>query len=154
MILWTIQNAIVYEKMNQTGVLRADKEYIVDDFFLDSYLWMSGQVKKRISNPPNGVTLPVWAWYQWEGKRKRPDMRVHGRNWGEKGAPIVLLTIDVPENQVLLSDFDSWHYVLNNLEIADPDDEEAESSKEKKQHSWEKIFCCPTDSEEYSQSSV
>ena len=44
-------------------------------------------------------------------------MRAHGRNWGEKGTPIVLLTIDVPDNLVLLSDFDYWHCVLNDGEI-------------------------------------
>ena len=27
--------------------------------------------------PPNDVIYPVWAWYQWEGVRKRPDMRTH-----------------------------------------------------------------------------
>ena len=25
-----------------------------------------------------GVTLPVWAWYQWEGVRKKPDLRKEG----------------------------------------------------------------------------
>ena len=42
---------------------------------------------------------------------------MHGRNWGEKGTPVVLLTIEIPDNLVLLSDFDYWHCVLNDGEI-------------------------------------
>ena len=106
MLLWSIQHKRAYEKMEQTGVLRADKNFIAADRFEDSYLWMAEQMEKRIGEPPESVIFPVWAWYQWEGMRKRPDMRVHGRNWGEKGTPVVLLTIDVPDNLVLLSDFD------------------------------------------------
>lgn len=140
MILWTIQHAIAYEKMHQTGVLRADKDYILDEIFRDSYLWMTEQMKKRIGEPPNGVTFPVWAWYQWEGKRKRPDMRVHGRNWAKKGTPIVLLTVDVPENLVLLSDFDYWHCVLNDTAIICPYDATVNYSEKDKQQSWENIF--------------
>lgn len=140
MILWTIQNKIAYEKMKNTGVLRANESYIIDESFKNSYLWMSGQMKKRIGNAPEGITFPVWAWYQWEGKRKRPDMRSHGRNWGEKGIPIVLLTIDVPENCALLSDFDYWHYVLNDFAIIFPYDESVIHSEDEKQKSWENIF--------------
>lgn len=81
MLLWSIQHQCAYEKMEQTGVLRADKNFIATDWFEDSYLWMAEQMKKRIGEPPEGVIFPVWAWYQWEGMRKRPDMRVHGRNW-------------------------------------------------------------------------
>lgn len=100
---------------------------------------MAEQMKKRIGEPPKGVIFPVWAWYQWEGMRKRPDMRVHGRNWGEKGTPIVLLTIEVPDNLVLLSDFDYWHCVLNDGEIIFPIDDSAVYSEEEKRKSW-KIF--------------
>ena len=71
--------------------------------------------------------------------RKRPDMRHHGRS-SDKGVPIVLLTIDVPEDQVLLSDFDCWHVVLNDGELIFPYDENAVYSKEERQESWENIF--------------
>lgn len=88
-------------------------------------------MKKRIGMPPNDVIYPVWAWYQWEGVRKRPDMRTH-RYGGKKGTPVVLLTIDVPNNMVLLSNFDMWHVVLNNgyLPLYDKDDIEYPSEDE------------------------
>ena len=66
-------------------------------------------------------------------------MRHHGRA-GDKRVPIVLLTIDVPDDQVLLSDFDYWHVVLNDGELIFPYDENANYSKEKRHKSWDSIF--------------
>ena len=149
MKLWTIQHRAAYEKMLRTGVLRAASERILAECFREPYRWMAEQMKKRIGNPPEGVELPVWAWYQWEGNRKRPDMRHHGQS-SDKGVPIVLLTIEVPDNQVLLSDFDYWHVVLNDGELIFPYDENAVYSKDERQKSWENIFEyeCTFDNEE------
>ena len=100
---------------------------------------MAEQMKKRIGNPPDGVELPVWAWYQWEGMWKRPDMRHHGRV-SDKGVASVLLILEVPDDKVLLSDFDYWHVVLNDGELILPYDENVVYSKEERQKSWENIF--------------
>lgn len=151
MILWTIQHRHSYENMKKYGVLRADEEHLLDDCFKDAYLWMSTQMKNRIGNPPKGVIFPVWAWYQWEGKRKRPDMRSFGRRWAERGTPIVLLTVDVPNNCVLLSDFDYWHIVLNNGAVIFPYDETAVYSQKEKEKSWENIFDIECSFEEQNQ---
>lgn len=61
--------------------------------------------------PPNRIRYPIWAWYQWEGKRKRRDMRESG--YAKRGEKIVQLTIEVNDKDVLLSDFDLFHYPLN-----------------------------------------
>ena len=63
---------------------------------------------------------------------KRLDMRTH-RYEGERGTPIVLLSIDVPDNMVLLSDSDMWHNILNDcyLELYEKDDIEYTSGDEK-----------------------
>ena len=101
MILWTIQHRDAYKKMMGTGTLQADGQHSPClDNFRELYRWMAEQMIKRIGDPPEGIVYPVWAWYQWEGKRKRPDMRTHGRGCGEKGTPITLLTIDVPEKHI------------------------------------------------------
>ena len=139
MLLWSIQHKRAYEKMEQTGVLRADKNFIATDWFEDSYLWMAEQMKKRIGEPPEGVIFPCGP--GTNGKACGNDrICVHGRNWGEKGTPIVLLTIEVPDNLVLLSDFDYWHCVLNDGEIIFPIDDSAVYSEEEKRKSWENIF--------------
>ena len=54
-----------------------------------------------------GVTLPVWAWYQWEGVRKKPDLRKERWANGFEGEEFVCLECDIPDEEVVLSDFDS-----------------------------------------------
>ena len=66
-------------------------------------------------------------------------MRTHGR-WGDKGVPIVLMTIDAPDECVLLSDFDYWHVVLNDGNLIFPFDDKAIYSMKQCRESWEKIF--------------
>lgn len=142
MILWTIQHKAAYDAMLESGVLRADEQplFCQDDFRF-TYDWMAEQMCRRVRAPPAGVSYPVWAWYQWEGVRKRLDMRTH-RRWTTKGTPIVLLTINVPDELVLLSDFDTWHIILNDgyLPLWKHDDRE-EYTEEEKIRSWENVFC-------------
>lgn len=119
MLLWTIQHRAAYEKMLKTGTLRADEAHLFcGDELRFAYDWLAMQMCERVGEPPGEVNYPVWAWYQYNGVRKRPDMRGSHRRYGRKGTPIVLLTVDVPDKNVLLSDFDLWHCVLNNGYIA------------------------------------
>jgi hypothetical protein len=61
-------------------------------------------------HPPHGVRHPVWAWLQYESvEKKRPDLRRTG-HLGSRG---VLIEFNASEGQLLLSDVDLWHYVLN-----------------------------------------
>lgn len=152
MILWTIQHEQAVRRMNETGTLRADDKYLIfDGGFVDSYRWMADQMVKRIGEPPEGVIYPVWLWYQWEGKRSRIDMRGHGRHWGKKGSPIVLLTVDAPDDCVLLSDFDYWHVVLNDGDLVFPFSKTAVYTESEKKKSWENIFdiSCAYDGDEH-----
>lgn len=116
MRLWTIQTVEAYQRLMQTGVFRADTKHICDDSFADAYNWMVSEMAKRIGSPPDGVKYPVWAWYQWEGKRKKPDLRCGG--YAPHGTTLVLLTVDIDESDVVLSDFDDWHFVLNYFYLA------------------------------------
>ena len=141
MILWTIQHKNAYDKMVETGRLVANEEYLflpLDD--CDEYKWLSERMRDLIGEPPSGVRFPVWAWYQWEGVRKRPDMRTH-RFCGEKGSPIVLITFDIPDNKVALSDFDMWHCILNDdyLPLSEADDKDV-FTEEEKIKSWDNVF--------------
>ena len=95
-------------------------------------------MKKRISEPPDGVQYPVWLWHTWEGNRKRPDMRRSG--YAPSGASIVLLTVDVPDEKVLLSDFDCWHAVLNGNYLATSEEDDCSHSPEEIAESWNGIF--------------
>lgn len=141
MLLWTIQHKAAYDEMISTGTLVANEDYLFlpeDD--RESYVWLSKRMVELIGEPPLGTNFPVWAWYQWEGKRKRPDMRTH-RFCREKGSPIVLLTVEIPDDKVLLSDFDMWHCVLNDcyLPLDEEDDKEIYTDEEKIA-SWDNVF--------------
>lgn len=153
MRLWTIQHRDAYTKMLESGVLRADNDHLFcEDYFRNAYGWMSSQMKLRISDPPAGVDYPVWFWHTWEGERKRPDMRRGGH--APRGTPVVLLTVDIPDDQVLLSDFDLWHLVLNEHYIADneEDDDNRSHSVEEMHESWNKIFNVSAANPYYSES--
>ena len=75
MILWTIQPLEVYKQIQEIGVYHCDFEKSFLNDCRDQYDWLVRQMKHRIGAPPEGVSYPVWAWYMWEGVRKKPDLR-------------------------------------------------------------------------------
>jgi hypothetical protein len=99
--------------MLETGKLVANEEYVFDrEFYAPVYDWLYKQMVKRIGVPPDDtIRYPVWAWYQRDGKRRKPDMRQTA--YATKGERIVRLTIEVNDEDVVLSDFDLYHYPLN-----------------------------------------
>ena len=140
MKLWSIQHKSAYDQLQKEGVLHANEKYLFcGDELRFAYDWMADQLEQRVGKAPNGVHYPIWAWYQWEGQRKRLDMRTH-RRWGVKGTPIVLLTLEIPDHLVLLSDFDMWHCVLNHGEVSFSGDIEKIYTEQEIRESWNDIF--------------
>jgi hypothetical protein len=90
MILWSIQNAAVCDQLERSGTIRADGRRVYH-YWKSAYQWLVCQMERKIGPPPRGVSYPMWSWYEWDGIRKRPDMRIHSRGYGEKGTPIVLI---------------------------------------------------------------
>ena len=144
--LWTIQHIDAYKEMEKTGVLRANEQFLFcQDDMRYAYDWIAQQMRTRIGEPPAGVEYPVWAWYQWEGKRKRRDLRHAG--FAKRGTPMVQIEFAAEDKSSLLSDFDEWLGVLNNTYIADNQDDfdrfylpGLEESQEEICASWEKVF--------------
>lgn len=112
MILWTIQPVCILDELEQYGIYRPRTEKIsMGEYFLPRYDWLCEFLEQKDSRP-KGVDYPVWAWHTFCGKRKKPDLR--HTCYGAQGEEMVCLEIDVPDNKVLLSDFELWHFVLNN----------------------------------------
>lgn len=109
--LWTIQLISAWEKLQKLGILRTDTHY-ADKNFIHAYKWMAKKTEERLGVRPSQNSLPLWAWYQWEGERKRkPDLRYKGHLFkGERG---VRIEFEIEADKVVLSDFELWHYVLN-----------------------------------------
>ena len=112
MRLWTIQHINAYENLLKYEVLTANEDYFsLESDFRQAYDWMARRMRDKGIISPVSVNYPLWAWYQWEGKRKRPDMRQKG--YASRGEKIALLTIEINEKDCLLTDFDLFHFVLN-----------------------------------------
>ena len=164
MRLWTIQSPEVYRLIMETGVYRCDPYQSgmlipideskagleLDEQFADSYGWLVRQMEKRIGPRPEGVIYPVWAWYQYGFKRK-PDLRKARWSNGNPGDKLVCMLLEVPDEQVLLSDFGNWHHVLSRWPILDTEEEnnrydaweENASEAEKRaflEQNWGRIF--------------
>lgn len=127
--------------------------------FLQPYHWLMKKMDERIGERPFPECYPVWAWYQYtDSKRRRPDLR--SRTFLPKGSKGVRIEINKNHKEVLLSDFDLWHHVLNYCQIADTEEESdafdrllehlniafvdkenyTPEIKQKVEQSWDKIF--------------
>jgi hypothetical protein len=113
MTLWTIQTIEQYENLLSKKVIYGDARFMEREF-VSAYDWLVTQIEKRIGPGPFPGCYPIWAWYQWEGqKRRKPDLRFSSHL--PKGTKGVRIQIEKDENEVLLSDFDLWHYPLSSL---------------------------------------
>jgi hypothetical protein len=101
---------------------------------------------RRVGLPPSGVWYPIWALLQYDSTLIfRPDLRRVGHlPTGSKG---VLVEFHASEENVFLSDFDLWHYVLNrwylphtSSEVLDLESTRPVTSEHRLTRSWEAVF--------------
>lgn len=116
MRLWTSQQIGFYKDLIDTGIAYCNRlSYWArhNDF---AYKWLAEQMRQRVGEPPlPQITLPVWAWYQYES-RKRSKPPLSPKNKTQEGDEI-MMEIEVPDNEVLLSDFDLWMHPLNGWDL-------------------------------------
>jgi len=154
MKLWTIQPLSLYKQLQTKGILHCDgslSEHLQSEAFVNAYSWLAEQMENRISPPPSGVKFPFWAWHTLNWRHKRPDLRcAEFRNFAE---PMVCLELELPDHEVLLSDEENWHIVLNNSFYSNADNEaddenewewlhslSLEKQEVEKRKSWERVF--------------
>ena len=151
MILWTSQEEAVYNELLKTGVYRCDLNLSPMKDCRKQYDWLVRQMKQRIGPPPEQVNYPVWVLYQQDGKHRKPDLRRERWAVGCNGERFACLEIEIPDRDVLLSDFDAWCMLLSDFLISDTEQEgccleaqyEALSPSEKrrmKDKNWERVF--------------
>ena len=152
MILWTIQPDEVFDEINRLGVYRCDiNKSGMKDFADLQYDWLVSQMRKRIGPPPEGVSYPVWAYKIWYAERVKPDIRALRWFWGGKRNKFYRLEIDIPDEQVLLSDYNAWSVMLNEGLLSDTEEEDNEIDKfyetlspdaraEFRSKNWERVF--------------
>ena len=126
MILWTMQPIEVWNIIQDTGGFHCDpaKSTMLKLELVEEYEWLIRQMKKRIGPPPAGVRYPVWAWYAQNGKHRKPDLRSERWGYGLGNKQYACIEFEIPDDLVLLSDFDVWHIVLNNGLISETEEED------------------------------
>jgi Domain of unknown function (DUF3841) len=118
MIIWSIHPLEFFQKLEKNKVIFPNKKKLsYSNEFLDSYHWMATQMDKKIGGRPHPTAVPFWGWYQWQNEQvKRPDLRVRAHL--QAGTRGVRMELDIPDDQVVLSDFMLWCDVLNKWYIA------------------------------------
>lgn len=124
MILYTSQPLFVYELLLQGRTWTAspfrkgrDEDSATDDIvYRPAYDWLVQEMRAKGIHPETPSTAyPIWAYHHWNGiAQKKPDLRSSGIRCFAAKQEQVLITVDVPDDQVLISDYDGWHWVLNN----------------------------------------
>ena len=80
--------------------------------------------------------LPFWGWYLTDGKNNLPDSSYafdNGGNqrkvidWNRNEEKTKLVTLDIPDEYVLLSDINAWYCVLEGRPCFEYEGEEAEA---------------------------
>lgn len=150
MTLWTIQPIGVYENLIETGryICDINKSGMAD--FRGAYDWLAEQMISKIGAPPTGVKYPIWAWYK-DGEKYKPDLRHARFAYGNKGERFACIEIEIPDENVVLSDFDDWHSIMNDDLISFTEEEYhqlqkdynqlSESDRQKmKYDNWQRVF--------------
>jgi len=138
-IYYTCQHEDAWKVALERGYLQGDPHYAMFndegfEFFKPAYDWMVEQYEQRVGIPLNG-NYPVWC------RDEFPDLGTGKRiGSGNKG---VVLTIELPDDEVLVSEFSYWHFVLGNSALYDTAEEfdtEEEPDQAYITKSWERIF--------------
>jgi len=79
-----------------------------------AYDWMITKMIEGDLPRPHPEVYPIWAYYRWLGiKRPKPDLRSYDMKATARDQRQVLMTVDIPEERVLLTDYFSWSACLN-----------------------------------------
>lgn len=117
MRLWTSQTIEFYNELMRNGIVYCTRvsEFAQENDF--AYHWIAEQTRKRIGEPPiPRIKLPVWAWYQFDSKKKRKPPLSNVVKSNPNGKEISI-EFEAPDELVLLSDFLLWHHPLNGWDL-------------------------------------
>ncbi len=106
--VWTIQSPSWWHTLRKHGEIRGDGRR-ANVYYRPAYKWMMGQMRCRI--PAYSGGFPVWFWFS-----PKPDLRRGAHR--ERGEHALRIELELPREIVLLSDFQTWHCVLNRFHLS------------------------------------
>lgn len=159
--VWTRQHPEVLHTLERGEVYRVSEAHVkakndtISDYYLELYRWYTLH-GKRYCPAPEGATLPIWV-----------SLSTQSMLQPVEGSAV--LRLEVPEDQLLITDMNMWGYRVNYWYIpTDPQDEARHQAelqrygivnqtaliqtdkgnfypllKRKIQASWERLFTCP-----------
>ncbi|MCV9964443.1 DUF3841 domain-containing protein [Pararhizobium sp. BT-229] len=117
MRLFAYMDADAYEALNRDGRIIGSPEHSPHPEFAAAYGWLADVMRRRLGHAPDGChpNWPVFAWALHNGLSPLAYNREQDRPRSEDpNEASFLIGFDVPDGSYLLSDFDDWHFVLNN----------------------------------------
>ena len=109
-----MQPASLLDDIEKNGVFRCDESksfnLTKENSLKPQYKWLINQMEQKIGKRPDEVKFPIWAWHTWEFKRQMPDP--DSAAFLKRDGDRVFLTIDIPKEKVVLTDFDAWQNVM------------------------------------------
>lgn len=118
---YTIHSRRTWKNFLEQGFLEGHRDFAM---FPKQYEWLMQETAIRLPNY-NGV-YPVWLWTEIPPEYRSSNSMVARKKY-------VLLTIELEEKDVLLSDFEAWHIPLNDHEF------EVENEVSNPPN-WDKVF--------------
>lgn len=122
MRLFYVQQKAAYESLKRDGRFHVTVPYAgngIGGFDLWSYDWLVGKMEDKIGKRPDGMTYPIWAWFRQEF---RNEFTLDIRDYGMPGDELVLLELEIPEKNVVLTDYDKWCVLINEWPVIKSED--------------------------------
>ncbi len=155
MKLWTIQPLSALDEIEKTGAFRCREELSFNlskpDSLKKQYEWLIQRMEQKIGPRPEGVDYPIWSWHTWDFERQCPE--ADSAAFLKRTEDKVLLTLEIPETDVVLTDFDAWQIVMQGGYLTTETDEDVleeleerlfamddEAFHEAIVESWENVF--------------
>lgn len=112
--LFTVQSIKSWQIAQEKGVVRHDSwEHIMEESFKEPYAWMVQQMVQRIGAPYADSAIPIWAWYECEGRNYQSKKQLERGGHLSEGEEGVYLEFESDMEKCLSSEFIAWHQVLN-----------------------------------------
>lgn len=122
MRLWTRQHVSVWDEILRKGSYFAKKEHIelkndsISEYYLELYHWYIKRAEKIVSRESR-EHYPIWASTSYKN-------RLHVVE------DTFLIELEVPEDRVVVTDFDKWGYVVNYWYVPRDKKDEKEHNEE------------------------
>ena len=109
MKLITFQTKEALATLQKTGILRADVACIDLKKYGVPYDWIVQEMKKKKICPKKGEKYPLWAWAKCGSSIAPPKKK----NYSGKKQKLVKITFEKPNDEVLLSDYMAYSFILS-----------------------------------------